>query len=667
MPWNLNQKIAQRKIAKIFADINKSIILCICVLSIFFSLAFSELISDWVISKVHYSSITILASEWLVENGDKGEIRCDASIMGTVFNNNGFGISLSDQNCLVLRPQFDGAEISFELPIYPNIHLTFEPGEEDGAFLFLKNGNYIRTIATYERENHLINYYPFSLHELLYIYIWYIFFYIIITCFIFAFILGTLILGRKLTNKFQLNRKAKISSFVVLSLIYFFYLAINYYFQFELFQVSEIADAYYYMHPIYWDSEGHFSLQTYIDSSYSFRGYIQHLIAIIGQTVCNILKIDVMYFYFLLWAILIGGSICFIIPKLYETIFNKNAPFLSPIIMYTVFFLFWRAHGFYFLSDIPAAFLALNALTHIIIALNKEHNKKELMLAGVYIGGAAGFRSAYSYIAYAFVFICIIKDIVQYRKLSKYAIAQGLIRSGMFCIGLFMILWPQIIINKARGHLGLFPYDQGWMYDAENGEVVSLMEFSFSFGLHSYQFMSNADADQQLKLIDNSLYEAKELYKIKDILYIILDNPRNFFVGYLKKIFWAISAGYETAYSAPPISNWQYNLLIILNYLLLWNVLFHLFVGKLFKKRQEYIITIILLCGLFLNVVPQGFLHIEKRYFLFSYLLIYLYNSFFLFEAGNSKTILNFKYCSGAILFSAICYAFRMTVQYNFL
>ncbi|MDE5759070.1 MAG: hypothetical protein K2H85_10735, partial [Allobaculum sp.] len=157
---------------KIIKSINISRALGIAVLAIFFSLVFSDKISNWVINQVHYIPVTIISSEWATDNSDKGRFICDANVMGTIISNNGFEIVPEDGGQVVFYPLYENADISFEMPAYPNVHITFETGLEDGIFVFLKDGKYIRSIGEYEREAHSINYFFFSFSELFYIYLW---------------------------------------------------------------------------------------------------------------------------------------------------------------------------------------------------------------------------------------------------------------------------------------------------------------------------------------------------------------------------------------------------------------------------------------------------------------------------------------------------------------
>lgn len=638
----------------------------VVILAVFFSLAFSELINGLVMERVSYKTITIKSVDWDTDDMDKGQIVCSAEMIETIKSNNGYEIIPSTNSMSILRPLFEGAEVSFEMQVYPNMYITFEMGTDDGGFQCFKDGVYIRNIGDIEREKHIINYYVFSVPDLIYIYIWYIMFYIIISCLIFVLLNVILKIGNKLKTNYVFDKKEKLIGFIVIASFYFFYVSINYYKNFDLFQVVEGADAYYYMHPTYLDANGAFSLETYINTTYAFRGYIPHIIALIGNGVADFFHMDVMYFYFFFCALLIGGSISFVIPQLYEVTFKKKVSILSPIVFFFIFMLFWSGHSFYFMSDIPAAFLGVDALAFFVRALNGEKDGKHILATGICIGAAAGFRNAYAYIGYIFILICIFKDIFQNKKLMMKNVISNIKRVVIFGIGIIIVLWPQAIINRERGHLGIFPYDGGYLYDIDDAEVISLKEWSFSHGMHRYNLSSDPDIDEQFKMIDGSLYVGKTNYKMNDILYIILSRPKEFFTGFLKKVFWALSVEYEVIYGGLNIPQWQVSLLIIINYLLLYNTLSHMIVGKCFDKKSEKFINMIIILGLLLNVVPQGLLHIERRYFLFFYLLVYLYNSYFLVESGNFKKILSVRYSVSAVIFCAFCYAFRMTIQSNF-
>lgn len=662
--------------------------ICIGILAVLFTSVFSDIISSKVYNKVHYENITVVADGWDGLESNKSKIvdpyyskdteyeKLEYSsynmeeLEQAVVENKGFSV-VEEGNARALIPEYEGAYIVFRFPVYPTSCLKFKIDPEVGGYQVYKGNEWVRSFGEYERGIESVNYFMFSLKEVFYIYIWYAFFYIVVwgLLFIMGIICCEIV---SMLRKQKAKRKTKIFNTMVIGVFHFLYTCFTYNQNVERFAVGEGADAFYYMFPRYLDETGKLSFGVYLSNTYTFRGFIPHILAIMNNTIAAFLKLDVMYVHFFVFSILIAISFGFIIPMMAECIFESKDIKASPIIMYLLFSLFWRSHFFYYLTDIPAALMAIDSIAYMVYGLkNVEKSNKSFVIAGVFMGGAIGYRSAYSYVAYValLVFIVIVFKYTHVDKKRKLKKVAGLLL--LWTVGVIIVCWPQGIINIKRGHIGLFPYDGGFAYSIEDGETASLMETSFSGGIHSYQFMHQEGADKQELSIDGPLYAGKDYYLIKDILFLILARPKEFFSGYAKKLFWALSAGYESTYMPAPFlvrySAEMVDFLSILNYLLLWNVLYHIFANEYKDKVGDKYLNIILIGALLSNVLPQGLLHIERRYFLFFYMLIYFYNSYIILKVKDYRKMLNVRYILCASIFSICCYSAKVTLQLNFL
>lgn len=670
--------------------------ICIGILAILFTTVFSGTISAKVFERAHYIDIAVVAEGWdgrekneskiidpyyladegTISNTKEGKLEYSSygleQLENTVVLNEGFSVEEED-GIRALVPEYEGAYIVFKLPVYPTTCIGLQIDPETGGFGIYKNGEWIRSFGYYERGSET-NYFMFSTNELIYIYVWYVFYYIMIwgVLYISGVIFCEIIslLRRYRSEKGVMPPYVKLWNAMIIGVFHFGYTCFTYSRNVERFMVGEGADAFYYMYPNYLDEAGGLSPGAYIGTTYPMRGYIPHAFAIVNNTIADFMNIDVMYIHFLLFAVLIGVSLGFIIPQMAECVLEKKCARVVPVIMYFLFMLFWRSHFFYYLTDVPAAILALDSIAYLVQGL-KDKSYKNFIFAGVFMGGAIGYRSAYSYVAYTALLICIIVIFKKDKEGIKKKIRKNLFYIICWGIGAVMILWPQGIINSKRGHAGIFPYDGGWAYSAEDGNTASLMETSFSGGLHAYQFMHVDGADKQTLNIDTPLYASKSLYLVKDMILMIFAQPKEFFSGYVKKLFWALSADYEAAYMSAPFpekySSEMIGFLSILNYLLLWNVLSHIFRGGFFDKTKEKCINLLLVGALISNVFPQGLLHIERRYFMFFYMIVYFYNAYSVFEVEDYKKIANIRYVIGACVFSICCYSIKATLQLNFL
>lgn len=680
---------------------NKNELIGIGIVSILLCMIFSYLVSDWVymnVVKYHQISVSVnssledgennprLLDNMYEENFDGITNAIDSKLYG-FYNFEQLKDSVIDsQDVKVVEAdeseygygyiEFMSADsyLILELPVYPNTCLTFT--DENNSFGISINDKEIgfeRVIGALEQTYSTLStlkIYLYNEKGCVYIYIYTIFAYVIlfisfgciilIICKMFSFLLCG--------NNFLNGECNPPKMFLIIFLSYVAFTAITYKMNSEKFLVGPGSDAYYYMNPLAWDENGNFSLEVMANYLYSFRGYLSILPALCFNPIASLLGIDVMYLYFILYGIIVAFTMSVALPKLFESLTDRKAANIMCLFAYILFSLFWVNFYFYALTDIPSAMAAMCGLAYLFDYL-KNNKYSKVFLSGLFIGIAIGYRSAYSYVFYMMLIWLIIRLAINIYK-KEIHVNQLFKCVLMMTCGMVLILLPQFVLNIERGHIGIFPYDGGCLYDMNALNVVGFTWADFTGGMHSYGYgTTTQNGDLQLAQIDQYYYMDK-YYTFKDLLYLVLSNPLNFFMGYFKRLFWAMSIGVVSAYSGLSFPKWWSTSVSLVYYVLLGNVI-NLFINK--KLDKYFNITGRKLC-IFLAVVTiviQNMCHIEKRYFMVFQLFIFFLNAFIVMDyckdmvKDNRK--ISLKYIFTMLIFVCGCYTLKQTIYYNFL
>lgn len=674
---------------------HKSRIKGVIILSIIICMLFAEYISDFIYSRAQYADVVIRAYPLSVGGVEKSKIvdnNYARSNTSNIVATKKYGFYSFDQmlNAIVdihdmeivlkedselgfgyFYPVSENSYMKLKMPIFSNTCLTIAiDNNEFGLIISCEKNGFERYIGEYENGLEgleTINIYLFDRSDYIYVYIYYVITYFM--CFVASFLIIMFFLQVidliLITDNF-FNQYSSKWMFVILFLLYFLYSSIIYANNKEVFQVGEKADAYYYMHPMVWDEDGRFSWRICADYLYSFRGYFPILTAIVFNSVAKILSVDVMFCYFVYFGIVIAFAIGIMIPRMYKSFSKRECTNLMVLLMYGVFFLFWRKCFFYALTDIPAAMITISAVAYMSIAL-KESRCNKWICTGLFIGLATSYRAAYTYV---FVGICIIFAVDVIEKIKKREI--GIKKSiGLFMGlvgGLLLVTWPQLILNLIRGHIGIFPFSGGWLYDINSGKVISDTWSDFTVGLHTYGFMTPQNSDRQLALIDQYYYMDK-YYDVGDALYILLANPVQFGCGYLKRLFWAMSIGTESVYGALPSGQFLSLATMLINY---W--IFGTFIYMWYKNRDGQIVHkkvgILYALLALVTIVIQNLAHIERRYNLFFLLMVYFFVIFvglcYYQKLRKNGEYVSIRYIVTMTIFVVSCFIIRQMIEVNF-
>lgn len=588
---------------------------------------------------------------------------------------------IDSQDIMIVEPQdsiygygyfeFQSLEsyIIFKVPVYPNTCLTVSADSNAyGLQINDEKTAYYREVNDYENNATLnsCKIYLYSLSDYLYVLMEYVILYLLFFSLGFICILTANKIVRDVLSKSKvLNAYNPIGIFITISILYIGFTTVSYYCNWNTFQVGEGADAYYYMNPQIWDENGKFSIQATANYLYTFRGYFTIVVDLVADYISSFLGIEKIYMYFVYYGLVTAFTIGIACPKLYTSLTDKQTSNIMCLIMYGLFWMSWRNLFFYSLTDIPAAMLAVCAVSFIITSI-KKNSKIDAVFSGVFIGISTSYRAAYTYVFFLIIVYLLISILISIIKKNDN-IKKQTMRLVLLLFGLAIVVWPQYIINQQKNHIGIFPYNSGWVNDVNSREVVDITWADFTTGLHQYTFMGTQNTDKQMGTIDQYYYMDK-YYTIGDLIYLVFSNPLGFLQGYIKRLFWAMSAGIESVYGGLRYPGWLGTLTIWLNYFCIGNLIY-----AFFNKRMKSIFTnkIKIMYGLFamVTIVIQNLLHIERRYYLFYYLLIYFFMAFIFHDCvkvdKEEKT--NWNYAIMITIVILVSYTMRNVIYYNFL
>ena len=587
------------------------------------------------------------------------------NIVGSIIDSN--GISISEDGSYIQLNNED-SYVTLHLPVCPNTCLTVSINDNKYALgISNENNTYNRVIAA---ENALdinnLEIYLYNTYNFTKLYFKYFLVYVLCYALIFMLLYITKTVFNLLFKGSVTAQYKQRLAFVIICSIYVLYTSLTYYFNWNLFQVGDGADAYYYMHPIIGDEHGKISINVIATNLYSFRGYFSIVVAIISKAFAKIFRIEPIYFFYMICGIIVAYTIAYALPKLYKGFFEEDElNYLMTFSFFGIFLLFWGQIALYTLMDIPAAMFALCGCAHIIYTINDQKKiVKNAVMSGIFWGIAISFRTTYKYVFFGLLVYIIIKFFVEISR-KEIRLKEALLKLAAILVGLLIVTIPQFMINYERGHIGFFPYDSGWKYDYNSASTTTLMWDSFTTGIHQYGLMPSTLVDQQLALVDQQLYGNK-VYNLNDLIFILFNNPLEFICAYFKRLFWALSFGVESVYATVKIPESIFTMVSLLNYFIWWNY------GKIIIGKKEgtilrlkhYIVIMLLTIA---TVLIQNMTHIERRYHLFYFLFVDFIVCYSCFRKENKNVQKrNVASVICAFIFVMACYTVKQAIYYNF-
>lgn len=361
----------------------------------------------------------------------------------------------------------------------------------------------------------------------------------------------------------------------------------------------------------------------------SFRGYLSNLGPYIAQILEKITHIHAEYFYLFFLALVSAFLFGYVIPKIHYLLSGKKPHNYQIILFFLVFSFFWRSLYYTVLMDLVSVTCFFTFIMFVLLFVN-SYKRKYAFGAGCAITSAIMYRLNYTIV---FTFFCITAIIYVIYLVIKYlfskkprslkvVIINYLKGSIIFLIAVFLLSIPQLIINSNNGHIGLFPYDDKGSWVSED---YSLTDYSASLSfnyLSGYPYpikdaqINNIRLDNYINLYDN--------LNVNQILFAYASKPLDAIHTIIKKTFTGFDIKTHIAYPSIDYSfNSYFYIFSMVNYLILGSAIYIIFnnrIRKILISKKEFLLFIITFGIL---ILPQSFVHIEWRYFLPGYILIY--------------------------------------------
>lgn len=379
--------------------------------------------------------------------------------------------------------------------------------------------------------------------------------------------------------------------------------------------------------PYYWSDafvdSSKWNFADYAQLTITTRGYLCHVIPTFSKVVGYELQIDPIYIYLIFTSLTIAWLSAYVIPQLYEFSTNRKATLLQTVVFLLVYLCFWNGTLTAVLVD---AFGMVSFMSGVLFALKFWRDRRIIdgCCTGLFWAISCNYRLAYQYGILMLLIILTIKSLIA-RKNKHYKSKKKLkdFLALFFPVFAFLLVCtPQVGINLYRGYVGLMPYDDNgaWIIENEQLDVmVASGNMSLTYGYSGYPLV--VSDDQMLSMKTEASYDHEEMLTLPQILSVYAHNPIDTLVYVAKKLMVAFDVKTSVVY--PTVIEWRDTsglLFSFLNYVVLGSSLFIIFHFKL--KETEQILLGCFVGGL---VLPQMFVHVEWRYFLASYILLYYF------------------------------------------
>lgn len=387
---------------------------------------------------------------------------------------------------------------------------------------------------------------------------------------------------------------------------------------------------------------------------FAARGYCCHLFSSLAHMAGRWTNIDAIYFYFIATSAAFACLVGYIFPELYYLIRGKKASILQVGISLIIVLFFWNGMLTAVLADMISSIAYLLGIVMFVKGI-KSRKARYALVAGASISFAINCRTAFQYAIYLVIVGWIVfkiykyitctdknKSVITALKSEKVIFQASLIALLSFII----VAFPQYQINKAKEHIGLFPFDyEGAWALGNDPDDTTLLEFHTNGALRTaYTGYPIQVADDQMRTIKNDVFNHEDFLQVPQTLRVYANSPLESMQYLVKKIVLAFDIKTSVAY--PNEINWRQTsgmLFSFLNYAVLISAVYGM-VRRKCQNKIEILIFLVLFIGL---VLPEMILTIEWRYFLPMYLFLYylfVYNFFDLdgaqVEMGSKRTCL---------------------------
>ena len=421
--------------------------------------------------------------------------------------------------------------------------------------------------------------------------------------------------------------------------------------------IPPFTDQKYYWRMGKYLSDGNF--QKIVKEIFSFRGYMSFVLPGIAQLIAKVLKINAFWLFFMLnniWTALLLG---YIIPELYYTLNNKKVKNYQIFFLFLIFSIFWKGMYYAVLVDLLAVTFLLYSLL-LFFKYIRNLKKITAFFSGVCLAISNLSRGNYILGLYFVVILFIINNICKIVKKDKYKIKNTFFY--LFFIGVFITSIPQIGLNYANGHIGLFSYDKKGSWSKKDETLKDeIMDGTLTNAFSGWPYALSDVTAQKIKRHFVNDMENKVSFKQGFSAFIL--NPIDTIVMTTKKLFLALNIKTSEAYpDYTYTSNSDFYVFTFLNFFLISTGFFFIFNEKLKKEFFSKKELITGSCLVILFIVPQLLFHVEWRYFILLYLIIYYIVSFKFLNYLDSKKFKKLEYFK--IIFIIILVLFIVNSSY---
>ena len=420
-----------------------------------------------------------------------------------------------------------------------------------------------------------------------------------------------------------------------------------------------IIDIYlYYSHKIphflefgdqidYWTGIWDASDASLLEATKSIRvwnGYLCFYIVYFCRVIGRLLSIDPCLLWFAFTSVS-AASICgYSLPQLFFWISGESPVLFSVIVFVIIYSFFWLGTLSAVLMDLIGVSAFLLAIVFLLHAFNLDKKRSFIyaMGSGALFSVAVSFRSVYFYATVCMLFVITISNLFKYFSENVY-VKKILIRLLCLFVCFFIVSIPQAVINRYIGASGFLPcanreiWNRG-KYERSIGEYSVDATMSGAFTGYPYYC-----SDEFANTIKENKYSSDSMLTISQALDLFISRPTDTVAYVVKKIFIGFDVKTSISYpysleEYPNISEVKgvfFYVFSFLNYFVIGSALY-IFVKHL-KNRERMLILI----PFFSVILPHTWTHVEWRYYLIGYIILYFLVAFYFPIVAQRATVRN--------------------------
>ncbi len=370
----------------------------------------------------------------------------------------------------------------------------------------------------------------------------------------------------------------------------------------------------------------------------TFRGYLVPVITLGIRTAASILGVHHYLIYLFISSMIYAFAFSTLFPKLYELISNRKSTIAQDCVLFVLFYLGWKGYFFYLLLDVYSLMASIGTLYYIILSSKKRGllTKKQYLAWGLLLSVNMQLRPNAILLVYLSLVFMIINIRNRYKDsnghINMQTVPEYLAMVLPFIAGIVLIEIPQVLIFFDSGAgFHLFPYDTG------NGLVLNSAQLNIeTITLYPYTIVDDSgirvlnDFFGQVNPITPENILANFQFKsIFDVLSLWIHYPLEMMKNYIFKGFSGMDIRFSNPYPTwiGDITKTEVVFSMIFTYSVNYVAAYSLYdlIRKRKMNRNEWILFVVLL---FQSLI-QALLHVEWRYFLSGYFLVYFITAYY--------------------------------------